>query len=69
MHTPAVLTFLHMLAACVVHLIAVSYINVPAPQLTAHTWKGASVHVSLSALQVNALFPFGLASRLIENGE
>ena len=52
MHTPAVLTFLHMLVACIAHLLAVSYLNVPAPQLTSQTWKGAPVHVTLSALQV-----------------
>jgi hypothetical protein len=54
MHTPAVLTFLHMLAAGALHLVAVAYHLLPPPQLSSVTLKGAAVHVPLATLQVGS---------------
>lgn len=52
MHTPAVLTFLHLLAAAALQLALVANNVLPAPQLSAAAAKGALVPSMVSALQV-----------------
>lgn len=52
MHTPAVLTFLHLLAAAALQLVLVANNLLPAPQLSAAAAKGALVPSVVSALQV-----------------
>lgn len=53
MHTPAVLTFLHLLAAALLHLVLVWWGVLPAPQLSAAAAKGASLPAAIAALQVS----------------
>lgn len=52
MHTPAVLTFLHLLAAALLHLALVWWGVLPAPQLSAAAAKGASLPAAIAALQL-----------------
>lgn len=52
MHTPAVLTFLHLLAAAALQLALVANNVLPAPQLSAAAAKGALVPSMVSALQL-----------------
>jgi hypothetical protein len=52
MHTPAVLTFLHLLAACLLQLVLVAWGVLPPPQVSAAAAKGALLPAAFTALQV-----------------
>jgi hypothetical protein len=52
MHTPAVLTFLHLLAACLLQLVLVAWGVLPPPQVSAAAAKGALLPAAITALQV-----------------
>jgi hypothetical protein len=52
MHTPAVLTFLHILSAGLMQLLLVAWGAVPAPHVSAAAAKGAIIPAAVSALQV-----------------
>lgn len=52
MHTPAVLTFLHLLAAAAVQLVLAANGVLPTPQVSSGAAKGALVAAATSSLQV-----------------
>jgi hypothetical protein len=52
MHTPAVLTFLHLLSAGLMQLLLVAWGAVPAPHVSAAAAKGALEPAAVCALQV-----------------
>ena len=54
MHTPAVLTFLHLLAAVLLQLVLVANGVLQPPQLSAAAVKGAVMPAVTSGLQVGA---------------
>lgn len=52
MNTPAVLTFLHMLAAVLVQWILTAYDVLEAPHISMYSLKGSAMPTVLHALQV-----------------
>lgn len=54
MHTPAVLTFLHLLSAAALQLLLASYGLLEQPKIASSAAKGAAVHACINGLQVGS---------------
>jgi hypothetical protein len=55
MHTPGVLTFLHLLTAAILQLVLAAWQVVETPQISAKAAKGGSLLALLNGLQVRSV--------------